>query len=95
MPQWVWLIAALVAYVVLTRWLLPKLGVPTWRSAACAGSRRDSGKEFPSENSGTQPQNIPPATKTRDAWIVPFPARLPHLADVYSDFSRSRMGRAL
>ncbi len=29
MPQWVWLIAFLVGYVVLTQWLLPKLGVPT------------------------------------------------------------------
>ena len=29
MLPWVCLIAALVAYVVLTQWLLPKLGVPT------------------------------------------------------------------
>jgi hypothetical protein len=29
MPEWIWLIAILVGYVVLTRWLLPKLGVPT------------------------------------------------------------------
>ena len=29
MPPWVWLIAALVFYVVLTQWLLPKMGVPT------------------------------------------------------------------
>jgi hypothetical protein len=29
MPQWVWLVALLVGYVVLTQWLLPKLGVPT------------------------------------------------------------------
>jgi hypothetical protein len=29
MPQWVWLIVFLVGYIVLTQWLLPKLGVPT------------------------------------------------------------------
>lgn len=29
MPEWVWLIAVLVGYVLLTQWLLPKLGVPT------------------------------------------------------------------
>jgi len=40
MPNWVWGVAFLVAYVVLTQWLLPKLGVPTWRSQGCAESRR-------------------------------------------------------
>jgi len=29
MPEWVWLVAALVGYVILSQWLLPKLGVPT------------------------------------------------------------------
>ena len=29
MPNWIWGTAFLVAYVVLTQWLLPKLGVPT------------------------------------------------------------------
>jgi len=29
MPEWVWVVAFLVAYVVLTQWLLPKLGIPT------------------------------------------------------------------
>jgi hypothetical protein len=29
MPNWVWGVAFIVAYVVLTQWLLPKLGVPT------------------------------------------------------------------
>jgi hypothetical protein len=29
MPNWVWGVAILVAYVVLTQWLLPRLGVPT------------------------------------------------------------------
>ena len=29
MPNWVWGVAFLVAYVILTQWLLPKLGVPT------------------------------------------------------------------
>lgn len=29
MPNWVWVLALLIAYVVLTQWLLPKLGVPT------------------------------------------------------------------
>ena len=29
MPNWVWGVAFLVAYMVLTQWLLPKLGVPT------------------------------------------------------------------
>ena len=29
MPEWVWLAAVVVAYVVLTQWILPKLGVPT------------------------------------------------------------------
>jgi hypothetical protein len=29
MPDWVWGVAFLVAYLVLTQWLLPKLGVPT------------------------------------------------------------------
>ena len=29
MPEWAWLIAALVGYLVLTQWLLPKWGIPT------------------------------------------------------------------
>jgi len=29
MPEWVWLIVMLAGYVILTQWLLPKLGVPT------------------------------------------------------------------
>lgn len=29
MPQWVWLVADLIGWLVLTQWLLPKLGVPT------------------------------------------------------------------
>jgi hypothetical protein len=29
MPNWVWGVAFLVAYVVLTQWLLPTLGVST------------------------------------------------------------------
>jgi hypothetical protein len=29
MPEWGWLVAVLVGYVILTQWLLPKLGVPT------------------------------------------------------------------
>jgi len=29
MPEWVWLVAVLVGYVILTQWLLPKLGFPT------------------------------------------------------------------
>ncbi len=29
MPQWVWVIAVVVGWVVLTQWLLPKMGVPT------------------------------------------------------------------
>jgi hypothetical protein len=29
MPGWVPIILILVAYVVLTQWLLPKLGIPT------------------------------------------------------------------
>jgi hypothetical protein len=29
MPEWVWAVAFLVAYFILTQWLLPKLGVPT------------------------------------------------------------------
>jgi hypothetical protein len=28
-PQWAWLVLAVAAYVALTRWLLPKLGVQT------------------------------------------------------------------
>lgn len=29
MPDWAWMIVFIVAYLVLTQWLLPKLGVPT------------------------------------------------------------------
>ena len=29
MPDWVWMIGFVIAYLVLTQWLLPKLGVPT------------------------------------------------------------------
>lgn len=29
MPEWVWPVTVLVGYVILTQWLLPKLGVPT------------------------------------------------------------------
>ena len=29
MPDWAWIIFFVVAYLFLTQWLLPKLGVPT------------------------------------------------------------------
>jgi len=29
MPDWVWGVALIVAYVFVSQWLLPKLGVPT------------------------------------------------------------------
>lgn len=29
MPEWVWVIAFVVVYIVLVQWVLPKLGVPT------------------------------------------------------------------
>jgi hypothetical protein len=29
MSEWVWLGAVLIGYLILTQWLLPKLGVPT------------------------------------------------------------------
>jgi hypothetical protein len=29
MPDWLWFIAFFVVYIVLMRWLLPRLGVPT------------------------------------------------------------------
>jgi hypothetical protein len=29
MPGWAWMIVFVVAYLALTQWLLPKLGVPT------------------------------------------------------------------
>ena len=29
MPNWFWGVALIFAYIVLTQWLLPKLGVPT------------------------------------------------------------------
>ena len=29
MPEWLMLVAAIAAYIVVTQWLLPKLGVPT------------------------------------------------------------------
>jgi hypothetical protein len=28
-PNWLWIVLAIVGYLVLTQWLLPKLGVPT------------------------------------------------------------------
>lgn len=29
MPDWVWMIAFIAAWLLLTQWLLPKLGVPS------------------------------------------------------------------
>lgn len=29
MPEWFWVVAFVVAWVLMTQWLLPKLGVPT------------------------------------------------------------------
>jgi hypothetical protein len=29
MPDWLWFIAFLAAYIALMRWVLPRLGVPT------------------------------------------------------------------
>ena len=29
MPDWVWMVVVVAAYLFLTQWLLPKLGVPT------------------------------------------------------------------
>jgi len=29
MPNWLWVILFIVGYLVLTQWVLPKLGVPT------------------------------------------------------------------
>jgi hypothetical protein len=29
MPQWMWFVVAILAWVALTQWILPKLGIPT------------------------------------------------------------------
>jgi hypothetical protein len=29
MPNWVWGVAFVIAYLIVTQWLLPKIGVPT------------------------------------------------------------------
>jgi hypothetical protein len=29
MPEWMWFVVAVLAWVVLTQWVLPKLGIPT------------------------------------------------------------------
>jgi hypothetical protein len=29
MPEWIWLVLFVVVYVLVTQWLLPKLGIPT------------------------------------------------------------------
>jgi len=29
MPNWLWLVLFVVGYLVLTQWVLPKMGVPT------------------------------------------------------------------
>lgn len=29
MPDWLWFVAAFALYIVLMRWVLPRLGVPT------------------------------------------------------------------
>jgi hypothetical protein len=29
MPEWIWFIIFFVAYILLMRWVLPRLGVPT------------------------------------------------------------------
>jgi hypothetical protein len=29
MPEWGWVVAFVIAYLVLTQWLFPKLGIPT------------------------------------------------------------------
>jgi hypothetical protein len=29
MPDWIWMIAIIAVWLLLTQWLLPKLGVPT------------------------------------------------------------------
>jgi hypothetical protein len=29
MPEWVWILIVFAAYIVLMRWVLPRLGVPT------------------------------------------------------------------
>jgi hypothetical protein len=29
MPDWLWFVAVFVAYIVVMRWVLPRLGVPT------------------------------------------------------------------
>jgi len=63
MSGWFPIIAFLVVYVVLTQWLLPKLGVPTWRSRGSAGSRCDATKE-PSSSVG----QVLPAKKETGQW---------------------------
>jgi len=51
MPDWIWMIGFIAAWLLLTRWLLPKLGVPTWRTTGCAGSRRDNEQGLSQKNS--------------------------------------------
>jgi hypothetical protein len=29
MPEWMWIIVGVLVWVVLTQWVLPKLGIPT------------------------------------------------------------------
>jgi len=85
MPNWVCGVAFIVAYVVLTQWLLPKLGVPTWRSQGCAGSRRkivpraDTPENHNSDSAGwisrelvVNPWRDPPITRTSSDFCSRF-----------------------
>jgi len=46
MPDWAWIVAFVVVYMILTQWLLPKLGVPTCWVAAQNQPRRE-GRDLP------------------------------------------------
>lgn len=43
MNEWLWPLLFIAAYLVLMRWVLPRLGVPTWMVNSCrVESRRES-----------------------------------------------------
>jgi len=45
MPEWMTVLLLVAGYIAIMRWVLPRLGVPTWMSDRCdAGSRHQNTK---------------------------------------------------
>jgi len=64
MMEWLWPLLLIAAYVVLMRWILPRLGVQTWMANSC----RVESRRAPSKIEGSNAQTIADRKSGQEEW---------------------------